>query len=160
MIIHIIIYKLFLETNYWSWISVATGILSIFLYYLTLLIGNTETFANTFQPELMDEFFNMLINSKFYIMFFCIPFIALLPDSVILLIQKVFFPTPTDKVMHEQADHPKYVYEQNRVFELKPEVSMPPIPVKDPKDSTNVTRADPNNLAEVRQSVFSDGNDA
>lgn len=47
-VVIIIVAKLFMETVYWHWISIATGILSIFLYFLTVLIGNTETVSHIF----------------------------------------------------------------------------------------------------------------
>jgi len=112
MIIHIIVYKLFLETVYWNWIAILAGIVSVSLYYITLLIGNSPTIAKTFQPEIMGEFFNMLVNWRFYMLVFVIPGIALLPDVTYLFFKRVFFPSPTDKVMHEQQDFPDYVYEQ------------------------------------------------
>jgi hypothetical protein len=39
-----------------------------------------------------------------------LPFVALLPDLTFMLMQRIYFPTPTDAVMHKQATNPKYVY--------------------------------------------------
>jgi hypothetical protein len=48
MIIHVIVSKLLLETVYWHWISLVSGIVSIFLYYITILMGNVSAISYIF----------------------------------------------------------------------------------------------------------------
>ena len=48
MIIHIIVYKLFLETVFWNIVSVATALLCFFLYYIIVIIGNSNGVASVF----------------------------------------------------------------------------------------------------------------
>jgi hypothetical protein len=40
-----------------------------------------------------------------------LPIVALLPDLSFSLLQRIFFPTPTDAVMRIQKQNPKYVYD-------------------------------------------------
>ena len=40
-----------------------------------------------------------------------LPIIALIPDLTLLLMQKIFFPTPTDAVMRLQQKNPNFVYQ-------------------------------------------------
>ena len=39
------------------------------------------------------------------------PLVALLPDTAYMLIQKIFFPTPTDAVMLRQQKQPDYFFD-------------------------------------------------
>lgn len=48
---------------------------------------------------------------KFWLLFFALPGIALLPDITYMLFKRVFFPTPADGVMHEQVFNPKFKFQ-------------------------------------------------
>ena len=53
----------------------------------------------------------MLGSGKFWLIFFGLPPIALLPDITYMLVYRVFLPTPTDCVMHKQSFNPTYKYD-------------------------------------------------
>lgn len=40
-----------------------------------------------------------------------LPLVALLPDTIYMLMQKIFFPTPTDAVMMKQAKQPDFFFD-------------------------------------------------
>ncbi len=63
------------------------------------------------QPELNGEYFLILTNAKAIICMVLLPIVALLPDISFSLMQRIFFPTPTDAVMRLQKQNPKYVYD-------------------------------------------------
>lgn len=44
----------------------------------------------------------MMYSGKAWVVLLVLPLIALLPDMSYMLIQKIFFPTPTDAVMLRQ----------------------------------------------------------
>jgi len=57
IIIHTIVLKLFLETNYWNGYTVGTGVLCVVLYYATVILLNTEKVSELLQPEVNQEYY-------------------------------------------------------------------------------------------------------
>lgn len=53
----------------------------------------------------------MMYSGKAWIVLLVFPLVALLPDTAYMLIQKIFFPTPTDAVMLRQQKQPDYFYD-------------------------------------------------
>jgi len=47
-VVHVVVIKLFIETVYWHWISIASGLLSVLLYYFTILFGNIPEISYLF----------------------------------------------------------------------------------------------------------------
>jgi hypothetical protein len=56
VIVNTIVLKLFLETNFWNWLSFGTGAFCIGLYLGTVLVLNTKPVSNLLQPELQNEY--------------------------------------------------------------------------------------------------------
>jgi magnesium-transporting ATPase (P-type) len=110
VIIHIIIYKLFLETVFWNTVSIVTCLLCAFLYYGVVLMGNTNIISNVFQPQLNGQFFLLLANPRVWLLLIGLPGVALLPDIIFIIYSKVLTPTPTDIIMQEQKEFPNYKY--------------------------------------------------
>jgi len=52
LIMHIIVGKLFIETVYWNWLAGLTNLLCLLFYYFCVVMGNTSTIAEIFQPEI------------------------------------------------------------------------------------------------------------
>lgn len=102
--------KLFLETNFWNWYSAVTGLACVVLYYATVLLLSTQFVSEIIQPQLNQEYYLILTSAKAWIAILLLPIAALLPDLSTILIQKVFYPTPTDAVMDLQQKDPKYVF--------------------------------------------------
>lgn len=67
--------------------------------------------SDLLQPELNFEYFRILSSAKAWITIVLLPLVALLPDIALVLLSKLFFPTPTDAVMRIQKNHPRYRYE-------------------------------------------------
>jgi len=99
VIIHIIIYKLFLETTFWNPITLLTCLCCFALYYVLILIGNVNAFSSFFQPQLANQVFLMLSTGKFWIILVVLPIFALVPDITWTLFLKVLKPNVVDQVM-------------------------------------------------------------
>jgi hypothetical protein len=102
MVIHVIVIKILIETVYWNWVSQFFGALCILSYYAMCFVMNLHFFAPMIQPEINGEFLHMFSNGTAMVILFLLPFIAVLPDILILSVQKIFLPTPTDVVMLKQ----------------------------------------------------------
>jgi hypothetical protein len=83
---------------------------------------NTDAIAPLIQPEIEGEFNLIASNMKALIVLVVVPMVALLPDVLVLMTQKIFWPTPTDAVMLKQKRDPAYVFEGFN------EVHVPPLP--------------------------------
>jgi hypothetical protein len=99
IIVHIIIYKLFLETVFWNPITTLMCFLCFCLYYLLVILGNISVLSSFFQPQLNGQLFQMLSNGQFWILLIGVPAFALVPDITLTLWQRVFFPNPTDVML-------------------------------------------------------------
>ena len=51
VIVHTVTAKLFVESEYWHFVSAAAAALSLALYHVVLLVGSTPSLAEIFQPE-------------------------------------------------------------------------------------------------------------
>jgi hypothetical protein len=117
VIVNTIVLKLFLETNFWNWLSSGSGAFVIIFYLGTVFLLNTKPVSNSLQPELQNEYFLIFQSAKAWIVMFILPIVVLIPDLTVLFIQKVFYPTPTDAVMRIQSRCPHYLYDGfNSVF--------------------------------------------
>ncbi|CAG9319750.1 unnamed protein product [Blepharisma stoltei] len=96
LVIHLVTYKLFLESQYWNILTISFSLGSIVFYYLTVIVLNTTAVSRAFQPEITYVFFNILGNGKAWIILFLSPLIALTPDYVVKAYMYLFNPNPTD----------------------------------------------------------------
>jgi hypothetical protein len=55
IIIHVVNYKLFIETTFWNSVTIGAGVISIMLYYLMIFGINFQGLASIFAPELADN---------------------------------------------------------------------------------------------------------
>jgi phospholipid-transporting ATPase len=99
MVIHVVTFKLYIESVYWNKVNIACGFLSVLFYYLSVIVLNEERMANLFQPQLIHLFFNILGNPMFWVMIILGPTLAVLPDCLVKSFRSVFHPTSVDKVM-------------------------------------------------------------
>ena len=99
VILHIVIYKLYIETVYWNLVSLCAVLVSFLLYYLMLIGFSTNGISIVFQPQLNHELFRMWSSGLFWILIAVLPFFALMPDLTITLFQRVIFKNPADAVM-------------------------------------------------------------
>ncbi len=57
--------------------------------------------ANLLQPEIEGLMMEMFKNFKFWILIVVVPIVCLTPDVLIMLVTKVYFPSPVDIVLKE-----------------------------------------------------------
>ena len=85
LIMHIIVLKLFIETVYWNGVGVLTNIGCLLFYYLCVILGNINFIAETFQPEINGQYFEILSSGKAWVVLLVLPIVALLPDISYML---------------------------------------------------------------------------
>ena len=117
-----IVFKIMIETVNWNWISTLFGVICFISYYVMVFAMNMHLISPLIQPEINGEFFLIFTNLKAGICMILLPCVALLPDIVILVSQKLFWPNPTDVVMLKQKQNPGYKFDG---FE---DVYVPPLP--------------------------------
>ena len=110
MIIHIVVLKLFIESNYWSSLSIATGVACLVLYYASVMVLSSDLVSEIIQPQLKGIFFEIFTHPKAWVCLVLIPLVALLPDMVWNLFFRLFYPTQTDAVMMIQKRDPTFEF--------------------------------------------------
>jgi hypothetical protein len=114
MIIHLVIYKLLLETKHLNAISVLMGLLCLTIYWCFLLFGYSPPISNAVQPQLLGVVSLMFSSSDFWLIIIGGPVICLIPDAFVFLGQQVFLPDPVTKVLFEQKfKDPNYDYREH-----------------------------------------------
>jgi len=111
MIIHLVTYKLLLETRHFNLISFMFGIMCLVIYWSFLLFAQVQIVATSVQPQIQGVIYQMFWSADFWIMMIAGPLVSLIPDVFIQLIKQVFYPTPIDKVLLVQKfKEPNYDY--------------------------------------------------
>ena len=86
LIMHIIVFKLFIETTYWNWLTVLINIFcGLLFYYLSVVFGSMPGVGEIFQPEVVGQYAMIMGSKKAWICLIVIPAISLLPDVTYLL---------------------------------------------------------------------------
>jgi hypothetical protein len=85
VIVITIVLKLFIETNFWNWLSIATGLFCIALYIATVLVLNTHPIAILIQPEIENQYWIMLMTAKAWILMILLPLVVLIPDMCFMM---------------------------------------------------------------------------
>jgi phospholipid-translocating ATPase len=60
LILHLVTYKLFVDSYFWNLFSLAAGVLGIALFYIFSLIASTPAVANLIQPQLNGLMYEIL----------------------------------------------------------------------------------------------------
>jgi hypothetical protein len=64
LVMHIVTYKLLLESIYWNKINLLTAVFSIVGYYACVLALNFDKVSQIFQPQLNQVFYALLCTAK------------------------------------------------------------------------------------------------
>ena len=110
VIVHVVTFKLFVESQFWHWISFGSAVASLVLYHLVIIVGSSNQFATVFQPEAASvvQFIYSGPEPVFLMLF--LPLVCLLPDLLYLFVSKVFFPSPADLIRRsERHGVPNYI---------------------------------------------------
>lgn len=108
MIIHLVLYKLFLELTNFNFVAIGFGLLSILIYYLVILLAQVPYLADMFQPQILGLVPQLVYYPEFWLLVIAGPLACLVPDLCAKLAGKVFFPDPVEKVLLEQAEFPDF----------------------------------------------------
>ncbi len=100
MIIHLVFYKLLIETRHLNLYTVLSGILSILIYYKVLFFfSEINAVSKALQPELQGVMHSLFESPNFWLTIGVTPLVCLVPDVILKLYQKLFDPNPVDKVL-------------------------------------------------------------
>lgn len=80
MIIHLVIYKLLLETRHLSWVSVLFGIFCLIIYYTFLSFHAATQIIDIIQPQMFGVPSEMINEPKYWLTIIAGPILCLLPD--------------------------------------------------------------------------------
>lgn len=78
------------------------GVLSILVYYVSILVLNTGPFADIFQPQFKYLVFRLLGLGKVWIVIIVTPLVALLPDFILSTWRAKYHRTPVDILLTRQ----------------------------------------------------------
>ncbi|OMJ91299.1 hypothetical protein SteCoe_6191 [Stentor coeruleus] len=98
LMMHVVNTKLLIVSCFWNKINVGAICLSFLLFYVMIILLNTNEIAFAFQPEFPGLLFIILSHGKTWIIVILGSMIALMPDFITMCIKRVMFPTPNDKV--------------------------------------------------------------
>jgi phospholipid-transporting ATPase len=107
VIIHVVTYKVFIEISYWNYLVILVSFISMFFYYLCILMVGIPTLAKWAQNELIETMENMMITPVFWISITLLPFLCLTLDISFKYIKRFCFPNPLD------------MFELNKISQLK-----------------------------------------
>ena len=129
MIIHLVFYKLLLETRHLNLYTLLSGILSMLIYYNVLFyLSEINAVSNAFQPELQGVMQGLFETPHFWVKVAVTPLACLVPDVIMKLLQKLFYPNPIDKVLQLSREKTKIsLVDKNKDFLQLIENEMSPV---------------------------------
>ena len=104
IILHVVTYKLYVDTYFWGKWNLVLTIGSLFIYYIVVGLGSIPLVANIIQPEASGVLFVLIQNQKFWFIIIITPFICLIPDVSIVMIQRTYFKNPSDIIASMQKN--------------------------------------------------------
>ena len=66
LILHLVTYKLFVESSHWTLFSVLSGLFGIALFYIVVFVGAIHSVSEFFQPELASLIYMIIADARFY----------------------------------------------------------------------------------------------
>ena len=96
LVIHVVSMKLLIISNFWNFFSIGFTFISVFFYYIILIILCIPKIGEIFQPEVIGVFKEIFSNFKSIIIIICGPFFICLPDIIARQICYQYFPNPND----------------------------------------------------------------
>ena len=96
LVIHIVNYKILIDSQYWNYVNIGSGIFSLVLYYFTMFILCLPSAAHSVNPELVKKIYSTLSFYKVWLLLLIGPFAVLTPDFALRIINKLFYPSPSE----------------------------------------------------------------
>jgi len=154
IILHVVTYKLFVDTYFWARINILMAVITILIYYFVVILGSIPSLANLIQAEASGVFFILAPNPRFWIMIIVVPFICLLPDITIVTIKRMFFKKPSDIIAAlEKTGQMEF---KTRVVEVKQSRKMDnPIDISEWLKPENYSKDNINESADINSNSVS-----
>jgi hypothetical protein len=121
-------------------------------YYFSLFVLSTKAMAFSLNTELFHVIFDNLTYIKVWIMIFILPFLSLLPDIAMKMIQTLLFPNPSDILMQNISEAKQIIANKpipkvqtiKRIETLKSAKSIKSIKKETPLESEKNVRLEKN----------------
>jgi magnesium-transporting ATPase (P-type) len=97
-VIHIVTYKIFVEITYWNWLNLGASILSIAVYYISIILIGYPPISKIVQNSLTGKIYYMLFSKAFWLYTITLPLVVLVFDLSLKFIYKFIYPSPVDLV--------------------------------------------------------------
>ncbi len=98
LIIHIVTYKIFLETTYWNYISLSISIMSVVIYYCSIYLFNIPFLAYIVQNEITMKITSLFSSEIFLCYIIAGPLLAISTDLLIKFLYMLYKPAPFNLV--------------------------------------------------------------
>lgn len=99
LVIHLITFKLLLESLHWNLLNLGFAGFSILFYHCSVIVLSTDSMANIFQPDLNHLYNDILAQPLTWIILMLAPFIGLVPDLIFKAYTQIFKPNPLDALL-------------------------------------------------------------
>eukprot|EP00347_Sterkiella_histriomuscorum_P003801 403362887 len=115
VIIHLVSYKLFVESSFWNIFSFIAAVVCVLFYYIICLALSSDKISSFLQFSMNGIMMQILSSPKSYLLIIALPPICLLPDLLFKHGHSIFFPYPGEKIMIEQKNNPHYSFIENQI---------------------------------------------
>ena len=110
LILHLVTYKLFVDSSYWTLFSLLSGFLGIALFYLFAFLCAIPSIADLFHPQLASLMPMLAQDCRYYYLQALVPIMCMIPNLSVNFVRQIFYPEIEHTIMHMQAvlgDSPK-----------------------------------------------------
>ena len=123
-IIHIVTYKIFVEITFWNWLNVGASLLSIGVYYMSILIIGYPPVARLVQNSLTGKIYYMIFTKAFWIYIVTLPLVVFTFDLCLKFLYRFINPSPVDLVNANHIVHKDQNNIVRRMTKLKENIQV------------------------------------
>lgn len=103
LILHLVTYKLFVDSSYWTIFSLLSGFLGIALFYIFAFVCAIPSIADVFHPQLASLMSMLAQDSRYYLLQALVPILCMIPNLSVNFVRQIFYPEIEHTIMHMQA---------------------------------------------------------
>jgi len=80
LILHLVTYKLFVDSSHWTLFSILSGLMGIALFYLVAFVGAIPSVSDFFHPELASLMIMIASDPRYYYLQILVPILCMIPN--------------------------------------------------------------------------------
>ena len=103
LILHLVTYKLFVDSSHWTLFSILSGLMGIALFYLVAFVGAIPSVSDFFHPELASLMIMIASDPRYYYLQILVPILCMIPNFSVNFVIQIFYPEIEHTIMHMQA---------------------------------------------------------